>query len=324
MNKKQTIFVLITAGILISLFGYSMITSIQKEKDDEGKLDIIVTFYPLEYFTRVIGGEHVSVDVLVPYNSEIHAWQPSTSQILAADEADIIIYNGAGVDHWFEEDILPAIRKSNKQIVESAEGIQLREMEDEDDHGDEGDGGGDDHEHGMYDPHTWISPVVAKQQAENIYSALVSEDPSNEPDYTANWKNLSMRFEEMDREYRSSLSNRTRGEIITSHAAFGYLADEYGFEQHGVIGLSADEQPSTATIAELVELMADEDNFVVYVDPVYSDDFAETIKTEVERETGENVKILKLYFMLGPKDGLDYFEQMQKNLDNLKIGLGAQ
>ena len=309
--------------MLISVISYTTFRSYQKEKADEGKLDIIVTFYPLAFMAGEIGGEFVNVDTLVPYNSEIHSWEPSTTQIVAADDADILIYNGAGVDNWFEDDILPAIRTSNKFIVESTEGITLREMDDEGGHSGEGDGGGDDHDHGLYDPHTWISPVVARQQAENIYNALVSEDPSNEQYYTANWMNLSVRFEDIDSAYRSALANKTRGEIITSHAAFGYLADEYGFEQHGVIGLSADEQPSTATIADLVELMVDEDNYVVYVDPVYSDDFARTIKTEVERETGESVKILKLYFMLGPINGLDYFEQMEKNLDNLKIGLGV-
>lgn len=319
MNKKQKIFAGITTIIIISLVAYGIVDSYQKEKAEENKLDVMVTFYPLAYMTEEIGGEHVNVDTLVPYNSEIHSWQPSTTQIVTADEADILIYNGAEVDHWFEEDILPVIDKSNKLVIESTEGIELIEPGEHE----TGEGEEDDHGHGLKDPHTWISPFLAAQQAENIYDALVEKDPENEAIYTANWNILRSRFEEMDNEYKTELANRTHDRIFTSHAAFGYLADRYGFEQHGVIGLSADEQPSTSTIAGLIEEMVDHDVFVVFVDPVYSDDFAQTIRTEVEKETNEDVKVLKLYFMLGPKDGLDYLEQMKKNLDNLKIGLGV-
>jgi zinc transport system substrate-binding protein len=322
MNKNQKIFVGITVVIIIALFAYGIVISYQQERADEGKVDVVVTFYPLAYMTEEIGGEHVTVDTLVPYNSEIHSWQPSTTQIVSADEADILIYNGAEVDHWFEEDILPVIDKSNKLVIESVEGIELLETEEHEEGENESEE--DEHDHGLHDPHTWISPYLAVQQAENIYDALVETDPENEAIYTANWNKLRTKFEELDQEYMTSLANKSHGEIFVSHAAFGHLANRYEFEQHGVIGLSADEQPSTSTIAGLIEEMVEHDVFVVYVDPVYSDDFAQTIKSEVERETGEDVKILKLYFMLGPTDGLDYIEQMEENLENLKIGLGVQ
>jgi hypothetical protein len=111
--------------------------------------------------------------------------------------------------------------------------------------------------------------------------------------------------------------------IIVTHAAFGYLADRYGFHQHGVIGLSADEQPSASTIAALVNTMIDQEIYVVYVDPVYSDSYAQTLKNTLESKTNQSVQILRLYLMSGEIDGLDYFTQLERNLQNLKIGLQA-
>ena len=119
------------------------------------------------------------------------------------------------------------------------------------------------------------------------------------------------------------LANKHKKEIFVTHTAFGYLAYRYGFEQYGVIGISADEQPSASVYANLVDMMMEHNIFVVYVDPVYADQSAQTLKNELQRLSGQKVQILELYFMLGNINGLDYFGQQEKNLENLKIGLEA-
>ena len=137
------------------------------------------------------------------------------------------------------------------------------------------------------------------------------------------WQNLKTRFETLDNNYLSGLSTKGKDEVFVAHSAFGYLADRYGFEQHGVIGISADEQPSASVYATLVDMMIEHETYVVYVDPVYADESAQTLKNELHRLSGKDVTILELYFMLGAIDGLDYFEQQTRNLENLKIGLEA-
>ncbi len=181
----------------------------------------------------------------------------------------------------------------------------------------------DEHDHGLYDPHTWVSPFLAKQQAENIYEAFVNADPDNEQYYTERWNTLKARFDQLDADFTSELAGKNKLDIFVTHSAFGYLAERYEFHQHGVIGISADEQPSISTIETLVEKMEEHSIYVVYTDPVYSDDYAQTLKGTLESETGKTVQILKLYLMLGPQDGMDYIEQLEANLDNLKIGLGV-
>jgi zinc transport system substrate-binding protein len=312
MNKRQKLFVTATAIIVLTAV-FATAFYPQQNKTESDKLKVVATFYPLAFFAQKIGGEEVTVKQLIPDNTEVHTWQPSFADILAVDEAEVIIYNGAPLDHWFKDDILPTIDSSNKIVVETSKGIKLIETETE--HADE-------HEE-LYDPHTWISPFLAKQQAQNIYEALIQKDPDHEGYYSERWQNLKTRFEELDNKYLTGLSTKSKQDIYVAHSAFGYLADRYGFKQHGVIGISADEQPSASVYANLVEMMMEYETYVVYVDPVYTAESIQTLKNDLESRTDQNVQILKLYFMLGAIDGLDYFGQQEKNLENLKIGLEA-
>jgi zinc transport system substrate-binding protein len=313
MNKRQKFFVIATITIVLTAMVAAAYYSILQKEMDGSKLKVVASFYPLAFFAQEIGGEEVTVRQLIPDNTEVHTWQPSFADILAIDEADVIIYNGASLDHWFEDDILPIINSSNKIIVETTKGIQLLETEPE--HADE-------HEE-LYDPHTWISPFIAKQQAQKIYEAMIQKDPDHEEYYSERWQKLKTRFEELDNNYLTGLSTKRKDEVFVAHSAFGYLADRYGFKQYGVIGISADEQPSASVYADLVEMMIEHEIYVVYVDPVYTDESAQTLKNDLETRTDQNVQILKLYFMLGTIDGLDYFGQQEKNLENLKICLEA-
>jgi zinc transport system substrate-binding protein len=316
MNKRQKFFVIATIMIVLTAMVAAAYYSILQKGMEVDKLKVVASFYPLAFFAQEIGGEEVTIKQLIPDNTEVHTWQPSFADILAIDEADVIIYNGASLDHWFEDDILPIIDSSDKVIVETTKGVKLLETEQEN----------GDHEHiheGLYDPHTWISPFIAKQQAQKIYEALIQKDPSHMEYYTERWQNLKTRFEELDNNYLTGLSTKNKEEIFVAHSAFGYLADRYSFKQHGVIGISADEQPSASVYANLVEMMIEHEIYVVYVDPVYSGESAQTLKNELKRLSGQDVQILKLYFMLGTIDDLDYFGQQEKNLENLKIGLEA-
>jgi zinc transport system substrate-binding protein len=164
---------------------------------------------------------------------------------------------------------------------------------------------------------------MAKQQAQKIYETLVQKDPTNTNYYNERWQNLKTRLEELDNKYLTTLKTKIKTHIFVAHSAYGYLASRYGFEQHGVIGISADEQPSILAYANLVELMMKYKIYVVYVNPIYFDDLTQTLKNELERLSGQDVTVLELYLMLGDINDLDFFGQQEKNLQNLKIGLEA-
>ena len=312
MNRKQKTLIITT--ILIIALLITATSAFFSTKQQTSKLQVAASFYPLAFFSQEIGGEQVQVTQLAPSNTEIHTWEPSASDITAAEDADVIVYNGAGIDQWMQNELLPALSNAKTRLtVDTTSGLPLLLTSET----------SGENETGPNDPHTWVSPYMAKLQAEKIYNALVQRDPTHESYYTYNWQNLKNTLEQIDNNYTAALATKQKNTIFVSHAAYGYLAYRYNFEQQGVIGLSADEQPSAATIANILNLMEQHQTYVVYVDPIYSQNYAQTLKTELETQTGHPVTILNLYLMLGPTDGNNYLDQQTLNLQNLKTGLEA-
>jgi zinc transport system substrate-binding protein len=314
VNRRQAVAVVAVLVLVALAIGGSLTGS--DPSGDDGRLRVVATFYPLGYLAEGIGGEAVVVTTLIPHNQEVHSWQPTTRDIIAANMADVIIYNGAGLDTWFEGDVLPSLDTEGKLVVETTHGLELMDADGEDA------GDGDGHDHGRTDPHTWLSPHMAMLQGDAVHAALVEADPANAALYDANWMVLRQRLEGLDHEYAERLANTSTRTVFVTHSAYSYITHRYGLEQHGVIGISADEQPSATSLAGLVDLMEQEGVFSIFVDPVYSDEYATTLRTELEGRTGEKASVLRLYVMLGPMDGLDLIEQMDANLDSLARALG--
>ncbi|MBN1677674.1 MAG: zinc ABC transporter substrate-binding protein, partial [Candidatus Thermoplasmatota archaeon] len=284
------------------------LASLLQHSEEDDRIGVVATFYPLAYLAESIGGERISVKTLIPQNNDVHSWEPSTADMIEVDKADIVVYNGAGLEPWFEDDILPALDTEGKLIVDTTAGLELIPS------------GGD----GSYDPHTWLSPYMAKLQAERIHDALASADPGNASYFGERWAQLSSRLEALDESYLGLLSAEDKSDIFVGHSAYGYLAQRYGFEQHGIIGLAADESPSATTIASLVDLMVEYDIYVVYVDPLYREDYAESLRRSLEAKSGQTVEVLSLYLLVGVADGLDMMAQMEANLENLAAGVEAR
>lgn len=309
MNGKQLGIVMVGLLLVMATFGSAAL--IYSPTYEDGKIAVVASFYPLAYLAEKIGGENVKVSTLVPYNAEVHSWQPSASDILKVDTADIFIYNGAGLEPWIENEVLAAINTGDKVVVDSTKGIHLEEHQ------------ADGHDHGFEDPHTWISPYLSRMQALSIYNAFVEMDLGNQSYYFERWSELDLLLQRMDQDYSNTLANRELNTIFVTHAAYGYLADRYGFEQESVIGISADEQPSPVTIANLADMMMAKGIYFVFLDPVFSNEYVLTLKSEVEGRTGVTVEVLDLYLITGPIAGMDYMEQMEANLNNLAVGLHA-
>ena len=304
---------IIAVGLVAVLAGAAVIGFTGTDTEpQENETRVLASFYPLQYMAEQIGGDRVTVSSLIPPGSEVHSWQPSIGDIASAEDADAIIYLGAGLDHLVQEDILTSIDTSAKKVVEASQGITLLEMGEDGEHGDE---------HGEGDPHLWVSPHTALMLAGNIADALKEADPGNADHYEERWAAFEETLTSLDEMYSETLVPAAGETFFVSHSAYGYIADRYGLEQHGIIGLSADEQPSTGKISEIVEEMSLLGSYVIYVDPVYSNEYAQTLKQELETRAGETVEILDLYLMVGPVDEMDYLDQLEANLDNLVEGL---
>ncbi|MBD9156459.1 MAG: ABC transporter substrate-binding protein [Lachnospiraceae bacterium] len=329
------------------------------EPVDPSKLQVMASFYTMYDFAQKIGGEHVQVTCMVPSGTEPHDWEPSTKDITRMEQADVFIYNGAGMEHWIS-DVLAGL--SNKKLisVEASQGVNLlRSAEEEDshdheaahadedeedghDHADEEDAavsnvaaheddaadhtvaaapdGHDAHEHGEYDPHVWLDPMNAKQEMQNICAAFSEADPEHRADYQANYEKWAKQLDELEKTYQTTLENLSERNIVVAHEAYGYLCRRYNLTQVSIEGMSPDSEPDPGRMADIIDFVRANNVRAIFFEELSGSRTAETVAAE----TG--VKLLTLSPLEGLSDrqeetGGDYFSAMEENLQQLAEAL---
>ena len=290
----------------------------------EGSLRVMASFYPMYDFAQKIGGDKVTVTNMVPAGTEPHDWEPSPSDIVALEQADVFVYSGAGMEHWVE-DVLASLDNQSLVTVEASYGIALleghhhhHEDEEEAEHEHE-----DEHEHeegGGYDPHVWLSPLNAKREMENIKNAIAEADPANAEYYEANYAAWSARCDQLDQAFKDGLSNLAIQDIVVSHEAFGYLCHAYGLNQVGIEGISPDSEPDPARMAQIQDFVTEHQVKVIFSEELVSPKVAQAIADA----TGARVETLSPLEGLTDEQltaGEDYFSVMEQSLASLKDAL---
>ncbi|MFF2445851.1 metal ABC transporter substrate-binding protein [Neobacillus sp. NPDC058068] len=289
-------------------------TNEKSSVDGDKKLHIVTTFYPMYEFTKNIAGDQATVDLLIPASSEPHGWEPSPKDMANIQKADLLVYNSPFFETWVPK-VEDSLDKNKKPLfIEASEGITLMEgtADEEDVDVDE-----HDHDHGhVMDPHVWLSPALAQKEVETITAALVKKDPENKEVYEKNSQEYIQQLKSLDQSYRDSLKEYAGKEIITQHAAFGYLTKEYGLKQVPIAGLSPDAEPSPARLAELKTFAQEHHLHTIYFEELASPKVAETLASEI----GAKTKVLNTLEGLSKPDqerGLNYIEVMKNNLKSL-------
>jgi zinc transport system substrate-binding protein len=282
-----------------------------------GKITVYTSIYPLAYFAEQIGGKRVDVRALVPPGTEPHEFELSTRDMARLSQADVFIYNGAGLEAWADQ-VKQTLDPSRTVQMNATKGVPLLDAKEEhDEHGEHG------HGHGGVDPHVWLDPKRAMIQARNIRDGLIQADPRHKAEYEANYVKLQQRLTELDRAY-ADLAKRTPVKtFMVSHAAFGYLADRYGWQQIAVAGLSPTDEPSAKELQALIETAKREKIHVIFFETLVNAKTAETL----EREIGAKALTLNPLEGLTPEEikrGEDYFTIMEKNRQNLAKAWGVQ
>ncbi len=275
------------------------------------ELTIVTSFYPMYDFARKVAGDRATIHNLVPPGSEPHDWEPTPSDMVLISEADILIYNGAGMELWVD-DVLSATDSSKLLVVNASEKITLRPAEhhDEEDADHEGEESDD---HGAYDPHVWLNPMYAKEQMRAIYEALVKTDPANEAYYEENFNTYSAEFDLLDQEFSEALEKISQRNIVVAHEAFGYLCDQYDLTQVGIEGIAADSEPDAARMAEIIDFVQENDVRVIFFEELVSPTVAEAIAAD----TGVTTDVLNPIGGLTQAQldaGEDYFSIQRQNL----------
>jgi zinc transport system substrate-binding protein len=260
-----------------------------------GQRSVVAAFYPVAFATEQIGGNTVHVDNLTPAGAEPHDVELSPRNVGAVRDADFVFYLGRG----FQPALERAVDGAKGTAADLLEGLPLRPAV-----------GG---EHGL-DPHVWLDPVLYSRLARTIGETL------GRP---AQARVFAGRLTALDREYRRSLAGCKRREIVTSHAAFGYLAARYDLTQIPITGVSPEAEPTPRQLQQVVRNVRAHGATTVFFETLVSPDLAKT----VARETGASTAVLDPIEGLTEDElaaGENYFSIMRANLRTLRRALACR
>jgi zinc transport system substrate-binding protein len=335
---KQTVGIIIGVGLLIG-GGFLLFNNQNpgQNSDEEQGLEITTSFYPLEFASERIVGELGTV-INIGAGRDPHDFEPSTQNLVAMKRADAVVLQGADFEPWGDA-VVASLKADNVSVIIATSDIELhegghehgedgsdndahaseREEEHEDEsHGDEHDDGhDDDNEHGAYDPHTWLDPVLFSEMVGHLAEKIATLDPSNADTYMKNAATLQTELASLHAQYENRFTGCELDEVITSHDAFGYLGDRYDFEIHAIAGLSTQDTPSATTLASL-KVEAEEGIGAILLEENSITAYGETLA----RETGLQTLSINPISHVIPVDE-DYFTLMQKNLDAFATALAC-
>jgi len=240
-------------------------------------LSVFVSILPQAYFVERIGGDRVQVEAMVQPGQEPHTFEPTPKQMARLAEADV--YFRIGVE--FEDSLMPRIQSTMKElrVVDCRQGLRLREMEE---HGHEEEGADRDdadHDREGVDPHVWLSVRNAMSIAATMRDARVELDPPAREAYQGGYRALVEDLEALDRRIASILEPVKGEPFLVFHPAFGYFADDYGLEQIAV--QTGGSEPSARELAGLIRRAREEGVRVIFVQPQFSRQSAETVASEI-------------------------------------------
>ena len=275
------------------------------------KVAVVASFYPLQFATEQVGGGHIVVTSLTKPGAEPHDIELTPRDVASVSRAKLVVYEKGlqgAVDQAVESeggdrslDISPAARLN--LMFQPAVGTPEQAA--------------GENAPGSTDPHFWLDPQRYSDVANLIAERLSRVDPANKADYEKNAKAFEDKLARLGRELSAGLATCRRKEIVTSHAAFGYLAERFGLIQVAINGLSPDQEPKASELAAVSTYARTHGVTTIYAETLLSPAIAQTVAAEA----GAKMATLDPIEGLTDKSGgRDYFEVMRSNLAALRSG----
>ena len=306
MRKNLKIAVAVSALSLV-LAGCS-----SSESESSG-VKVIAAFYPLEFVAKTIGGDLISVENMTPPGVEPHDLELTPQQITTLDDADLLLYV-AGFQPALEEAATQSA-PANSLDVMAINGLNLLgATEDGHNHGEEA----HSDEEMLSDPHVWLDPERLIVVAKAVAAKLSEVDPDNSETYATNLTAFVEQLEGLDADFTSGLASCERRLIVTSHAAFGYMADAYNLEQEAISGLSPESEPTPKRLNEIGKEAKADGTTTIFFETLASPKVAQTLADDL------NISAAVLDPIEGIGEGQTYFSVMESNLAALRKALNCK
>lgn len=295
-------------NIIFLIFGFLFLTSCTSS-EKEGILSVVVTSNPNQNLIKYIAQDKVNLYSLV-FNSSSHDFEVKPEDIRKIEEADVVFYNGLGLD-----DKVLEISNDKSKFVKTTEGVTLIELEEEHSHNhDEEENHNHDEnlEESYYDPHVWLSLKEYKIMAKNVLNKLVELDPVNEEFYVKNYNDFIVRADSIYELYKRDFDTLTNKEFVSNHASYGYLARDFGLINSSLYDINNHGEVNPQNIKTIIDIIREKNIKLIIGDEFDSNKELETISNE----TGVNYKVVNNLESKG-----DFFTEYEKLLSSIYDGL---
>ncbi|MFD2767879.1 metal ABC transporter substrate-binding protein [Micromonospora eburnea] len=296
---------------LLALGGVAACSDNGGSRTDPDRVDVVVAFYPLQFLAEQVGGDAVRVTNLARPGAEPHDLELQPRQVGQIVDAELIVYLAG-----FQPAVDEAVAQNGADRAFDVAAVQPLLDAGAGGHQHDGEAGHDD-ETGGKDPHVWLDPTRLATIGDRLAERLGRADPDRAAEFTARAAALRADLTKLDTDYAQGLRTCQQREIVTSHTAFGYLAERYQLEQVGVSGLSPDAEPSPRRLVEVAEEARSHQATTIFFETLVSPKVAETVAREVGAKTAVLDPIEG-----APADG-DYLSAMRTNLQTLRTALGC-
>ena len=299
-----------TAGWILLLLGAFVFgcgrqhTPVRSPKRN-GPPRIVTTFTILQDMARNVAGTNAVVESITKPGAEIHEYEPTPGDVVKAQQADLILWNGLGLERWFErffgnlEGVPEAVLSDGVQPIGISEGAHA----------------------GKPNPHAWMSPTNALRYVENIRQALARLDPVHAQTYTANARAYSERIRVIDQSLRKRLAEipPPRRWLVTSEGAFPYLARDYGLGEIYLWPINADEEATPQQVRKVIDRVRSERIPAVFSESTVSDKAMRQVARETGARFGGVLHVDSLTDEGGPVPS--YLQLLELNADTIVRGL---
>ena len=232
------------------------------------KFKVVTTFTIIQDMAQNVAGDAATVESITKPGAEIHDYEPTPKDIVKAQSADLVLWNGLNLERWFEKFFQNVKDKPAVVVTEGIEPMSINE--------------------GPYtgnpNPHAWMSPSNALIYIENIKNALVKYDPQNKETYEKNAALYAQKIKELDKPLREKLAQVPEAQrwLVTSEGAFSYLTRDYGFKEAYLWPINAEQQGTPQQVRKVIETVKAHNIPVVFSESTISPKPAK----QVAKETG--------------------------------------
>jgi len=289
--------------------GLALIACAAESSDPGGEqLQVVTSFYPLQFVTQQIGGDAVSATNATKAGVEPHDLELSAQDTAQLADADLTVFLSG-----FQPAIDDAVESLGAEALDVASAADLNLQ-----YTPIADGEEESDEAGT-DPHFWLDPLRLADVGDAVAARLSELVPADRATFEANAQQLRTQLEALSDEYATALKECDRRELVTSHNAFGYLAQAFDLQQVGITGLTPESEPSPQQLAAVADFVSENNVSTIFYETLVSPDVAETLAGSTGARTA----------VLDPLEGLDddaagdYFDVMRANLDALTVGLSC-